>query len=164
MKHTPLNRGEGPIRKTPLKATQGIQTARSLKRGEKRATVRSTGPDVGIRRMVMDRAGQHCERCGKVISGEYSIHHRKPRGMGGTKDPAINSAANLVLLCGSATSASGCHQSVERFRQAASATGFLVLRTADPATVPIKLHSGWVLLGHDGKVKEIDRPEMEEHS
>lgn len=27
------------------------------------------------------------------------VHHRKPKGMGGSADPAINDMTNLVVLC-----------------------------------------------------------------
>lgn len=154
MKRTPLNR------KTPLTATKGLSAARELKRGEtKPRPPRNTGPTPAVRRTVTERAGGACERCGRAITGDYSIHHRKPRGMGGTRDPKANSPANLVLLCGSATSPDGCHTAVERFRQAAINTGYIVTRTADPEGVPIKLVSGWYLLRPDGTKLPTVRPE-----
>lgn len=160
MKRTPLSRKKAPERRTPLAATKDLSTAKTIKTGTaKPRTPRNTGPTVGTRKLVMARGDNHCERCGKTITGAYSIHHRKPRGMGGTKDPAANSPSNLVLLCGSATTPDGCHTSVERFRQAAITTGFIVTRTADPETVPIKLVTGWYLLRPDGTKQPTVRPE-----
>lgn len=148
-------------RRTPLVAKQPLTTARDMARGTpKQRPPRNTGPATSTRKQVMARAGNCCERCGRAITGDYSIHHRKPRGMGGTKDPAANSPSNLVLLCGSATTPDGCHTSVEKFRQAAITTGWIVTRTADPAKVPIKSPSGrWYLLNGDGTVTETVRPE-----
>jgi hypothetical protein len=48
---------------------------------------------------------------------------------------------------------------VERFRQAAIVTGWIVARTADPARVPVKFTSGhWYLLNADGTITETVRP------
>ena len=160
MKRTPLNRKKPPERKTPLSASRGLPTAKELKQGVQRPKrPRDTGPTAAVRALVKERAGAACERCGKTITGSHSIHHRKPRGMGGTQDPAANSPSNLVLLCGSATTPDGCHTAVERFRQAAINTGFIVTRTADPETVPIKLVSGWWFLRPDGTKLPTVRPE-----
>lgn len=154
MRRTPLTR------KTALAANRALSGVRDLKRGvTPQRPRRNTGPTTATRRTVGERAGGCCERCGKIITNEYSIHHRKPRGMGGTSDPAVNSPANLVLLCGSATTPDGCHTAVERFRQSAITTGYIVTRTADPATIPIKRHNGWFLLNHNGTMTRTERPE-----
>lgn len=66
-----------------------------------------------------------CQRCGRMITGWFSRHHRDPRGMGGSKaDP--HALVNLVLLCGSATSRGGCHHEVESRRKQARIDGWLV--------------------------------------
>lgn len=85
-----------------------------------------TGPDLATRQAVINRAMRGCERCGRP---GVHIHHRKPRGMGGTSDPAINALPNLVFLC------LDCHEHIERNRTNAYATGWLVHRWADPAEV-----------------------------
>lgn len=154
MKRTPLTR------KTPLTANKALSGVKDLKRGTTpQRPRRNTGPSVVTRNAVIERAAGVCERCGQAIRGDYSIHHRKPRGMGGTNDPAANSPANLVLLCGSATTPGGCHTAVERFRQSAITTGFVVARTADPAKVAIKKHNGWFVLNPDGTATRTERPE-----
>lgn len=51
--------------------------------------------------------------------------------MGGTSDPAINRAPNLVWIC------LDCHADIESHRQTAYADGWLVRRGADPAVVPL---------------------------
>lgn len=154
MKRTPLTR------KTPLTANKGLSEAREMKRGQtKPRAPRNTGPSVAVRKGVTERAHGACERCGQTIRGDYSIHHRKPRGMGGTTDPAANSPSNLVLLCGSATTPGGCHTAVEKFRESAISTGWIVPRVADPAKTPIKRHNGWFILNADYTMTPAERPE-----
>jgi 5-methylcytosine-specific restriction protein A len=109
---------------------------------------RYTGPDEKTRLKVVGRAGMRCERCGK--GADYwlgaDIHHRKPRRMGGTSDPEINSPSNLVLLC------RGCHSEVESRRAQALADGWLVYASGDPSRVPVNLPGfGPTLLTKDGK-------------
>lgn len=77
-----------------------------------------------------------------------SLHHRKPRGMGGTKDPGIHSPANIIVLCGSGTT--GCHGWVEQHRAESYDLGLLVHRTDDPSAVPVRLSRGLGLLLDDG--------------
>ena len=97
---------------------------------------RSTGPDVATRELVRWRDRDQCRRCGATT---WQIHHRRPRGMGGTRDPLTNGPANLVLLCGSGVT--GCHGWVESHRAEARADGWLVSKWADPAAIPI-VHNG----------------------
>lgn len=94
-----------------------------------------------------------CVRCG--TPDNLTTHHRKPRGMGGTKDPAINDLANLLTLCGSGTT--GCHGWVEANRAEAKRLGFLVSQWADPAVVPVASWRGWVLVDGD-VVTRVEEP------
>ncbi len=66
-----------------------------------------------------------CQRCGHLITGWFSRHHRDPRAMGGSKEDP-HALVNLVLLCGSATSRGGCHFEVESQRNQARIDGWLV--------------------------------------
>ena len=45
----------------------------------------------------------------KPCNGALIVHHRKVKGMGGSADPAINDASNLVVLCGGPTGRDGHH-------------------------------------------------------
>lgn len=101
-----------------------------------------------IRTLVYARAGSRCERCGVYAYGG-SLHHRRPRGMGGTKDPAARSAANALLLCGTGTT--GCHGWVESHRADALELGLLVRQGHDPHDVPATIRIGRVLLGEHGE-------------
>ena len=103
-----------------------------------------------VRQAVLVRAGWRCERCHVALGNDYSLHHRRPRGMGGTKRPDLPS--NLLALCGSGTT--GCHGWVESRRAEAIEDGLLVRQHHDPATVPVLLGCGWVLLRPDGSYEE----------
>lgn len=97
-----------------------------------------------------------CFRCAIMLhygQGGYSVHHRKPPGMGGSNDPIMHGPSNLILLCGSGTT--GCHGWVESHRPQATDLGLLISRNslALPTDVPVKRWgSEWVTLQHDGGV------------
>lgn len=93
---------------------------------------RPTGPTQETRQLVLSRARYTCEICG--ASNASNIHHRRPRGLGGTRDPEINSPANLLAVCGSGTT--GCHGQVEAYRKIAYELGWLVRWGQDPVWVP----------------------------
>lgn len=109
------------MKRTPLRRTSNARQHRD------------TGPSADVRRMVVARARWACERCGhSILSSKGSdIHHRKPRRMGGTSDPAINSPANLVLLC------RDCHRDIESNRLLAARSGWLVSAALDPEMIPL---------------------------
>lgn len=116
-----------------------------------------TGPDRGTRELVLERDDYRCASCSIPILGKpYSLQHRNARGMGGTSNPAANSPANLITLCGSATSPGGCHLLCEQRDREMHALGFWLENGQDPAATPV-LHAvhGWVLLSPDGEVWPI---------
>lgn len=69
--------------------------------------------------------------------------------MGGSKDPKISEASNLLVICGSGTT--GCHGYVESHRAEAYQNGWLVKRGFDPASVPFIDSQGfwWLLIGEE---------------
>jgi hypothetical protein len=82
---------------------------------------------------VRMRDHDKCAHCGATIASLdtkgargvlWSLHHRCPRSMGGTKREWVNLPGNLVLLHGSGTT--GCHGKVESKRLWATDAGFLV--------------------------------------
>lgn len=111
-------------------------------------------PSRKVKELVAKRAGGRCEMCGNPVSyGYYSYHHRRTRGMGGSKDPATNQASNLLLLCGTGTTL--CHGWITEFPKKAKAeeNGWVVSRWAKPALVPVLVFSHAphkVLLDDDG--------------
>ncbi|MFD3514857.1 HNH endonuclease [Streptomyces sp. NPDC058657] len=58
---------------------------------------RRTGPTDTVREIVYQRDGGRCARCDSVHG--LTIHHRINRGMGGAREPWINQANNLLLVC-----------------------------------------------------------------
>ena len=108
-----------------------------------------------VRALVVERDAETCVRCGVTIAAKgigQSVHHRKARGMGGSRDPRINQPANLLLLCGSATSANGCHTHVESHRNQARALGFLLSDVSEAETTRVRTAFGWRLFLNDGSV------------
>lgn len=109
-----------------------------------------TAVSAKTREAVLDRDGFRCVSCGGHLTGPYgySLHHRCPKGMGGTKRPESNSPANLLTLCGSGVT--GCHGFVESNRELAYDWGYLVHRIDNPADVPVLTRNGWVLFDDAG--------------
>jgi hypothetical protein len=101
---------------------------------------RSTGPDKLTVEVVILRDRGQCAFCGKRPDGErgigWSVHHRRPRAMGGSWREDTNSPANFVILCGSGTT--GCHGWVESHRSEAYELGLLVRQNNMPSQVPIQ--------------------------
>lgn len=104
----------------------------------KRTRVRGSGIPADVRAAVIARDEWTCQRCGVYVGSiRSSVHHRKPRRMGGRHGDAaeaINDMAGLTLLCGSGTS--GCHGAVESDRAQSYADGWLVYESENPAQVP----------------------------
>lgn len=121
--------------------------ARDFVRQAKR---RYTGASPAVLILVKDRAGGRCERCAAWVPVDAEVHHRIPRGMGGSRDPRINRPSNLVVLC------RPCHREVESRRELAYRDGWLVHRTAEPVNAPVEsaVH-GRVLLADDGSVTPV---------
>lgn len=82
--------------------------------------------------IVQGRAFGRCERClTATLSGDH--HHRRVRGMGGSKAPDRHDPSNLVWLCRS------CHNWAHGNPVVATAAGFIVPRSSGtrPLDVPI---------------------------
>lgn len=147
------------LRRTPLAQKSPMRRQAVKLRERTTAARRDTGPSKAQRAVVLDRSMGGCELCGRLLFDDlnrplghaYSIHHRQPRGMGGTSRPEINSPANLLLLCGDATTPGGCHEYVESNRARAYLNGWLVRASADPAEVPVLLEGDdWYRLTDNG--------------
>lgn len=105
-----------------------------------------------VRVAVLVRDGDSCLRCGVHISVRgYSLHHRKGRAVApGMPDPHV--AENLVTLCGSGTSAGGCHEAVHSHPEESYETGWMIRRLSlqSPADVPVlDLMGHWWLAGQE---------------
>ena len=137
-------------RRTPLRATSSLVRRKPLlnhaSRIAGRGRRRDTGPDTATRRLVLDR-DEGCVICGRSDL-PVQIHHRRPRGAGGSKDAATNRPSNLITLC------VDDHRWVESNRKISREEGYLVPSWENPATVPVRhaVH-GPALLTHDGLVR-----------
>jgi hypothetical protein len=84
-----------------------------------------------VRLIFTIRDAERCFRCGRHLRWEdrghgWSMHHRRPRGAGGTSLLWVGMAANALTLCGHATSPDGCHAWVETHREEATELGYLI--------------------------------------
>lgn len=92
-----------------------------------------------LRDAVLERDDWTCQRCGRVIGDEYqffcgySLQHRDPRGMGGSK--LRHTYANLVTVCGTGTTM--CHGYMESHRTESYRDGWLVPNGETPEEWPI---------------------------
>lgn len=103
-----------------------------LRASGRNSKARTTGPGAPVRQAVHGRDEMTCQRCGRSVKWDGGqIHHRKPRSMGGTKDPAINDPANLVLVC------NDCHGHIESYREQSYELGWLLSYGQDPTQIPV---------------------------
>ena len=108
---------------------------------------RKTGPDRATVELLFERSHERCERCGS--RGEQ-IHHRRPRGMGGTRREDTNSLAAIVHLC------ANCHSYIESNREWAHEHGWLVRQWADPAYQPVRIQGSWIRLSEVYTLVDVD--------
>lgn len=96
-----------------------------------------------VRKDILERDDGRCLRCGGLAA---DIHHRRPRGRGGTSDDAISfGPANLVALCRKD------HELVHtRPRDAGYPSGLLVHSWENPEKVPVILGGVTIWLRPDG--------------
>lgn len=93
------------------------------------------------RRIVAQRCGGRCERCG---APEYTIHHRRKKSQGGPWTPS-----NLLAVCGHGTA--GCHGHIEANPTWAHDRGLWLRAGESPAETPVMLWGRPVVLTDDGR-------------
>lgn len=103
-----------------------------------------TGFPKSVRDIITARANDFCEICG--VNKPEQIHHRRPRGAGGSKAADTNQAGNGLAIC------TDCHAMVESRREFALDRGWLVRQGQSPADVPVVYQGSWAVLGDDGFV------------
>lgn len=108
-----------------------------------------------VKQIITDRSAGMCELdfCGPA----EVIHHRRPRGSGGTSLDWVNQAANGFHV------SAACHDRIEGRHPAWSRTqsgalGWLVDLNASrrAADVPVLYRGRWVLLRDDGSITAIE--------
>lgn len=152
------------VRKTPLRAKTKLTTKVGIARRKAQSAkrVKETGPSKLVVALVFDRDGGCCIRCGLAVRPEdrgerWSIQHRRARGAGGDVRPETNLPANLVILCGSATSAGGCHEWAENNRTEARLAGLSMRWKQDPQKVPLLTWWGPVYLDDKGRWRKPEQ-------
>lgn len=103
-------------------------------------------PDV--RNLILTRTQSKCDLCG-IFTDSGQFHHRRPRGMGGSKRGDTGGPENALYLH------QGCHEKVERDRKKSYINGWLVPQVHSPAAVAVKLWNGWHQLNPDGSVTNV---------
>lgn len=118
-------------------------------------------PPKTVRLVFEIRDNESCFYCGQGLlwhqrGYSWSAHHRRPRGAGGTSNPEIGKASNMLTLCGTGTT--GCHGWVESNRTTALEYGLLVTTNGIdmPVNVPARRKDGsWWWLTNWGSAIEI---------
>lgn len=106
----------------------------------------STGFSPAVKEIVTGRSNGMCEICGDQPGAEF--HHRRARGMGGSRRTDTNTPANCLLLCGG----DGCHRMIESNRTVARVMGWLVPQGWAPADAKVIYRGEVKWLHDDGEV------------
>lgn len=102
-----------------------------------------TGFDKATRLAIIARDGGCCVACGRTVAdpetgqpyAQFSLQHRRPRGMGGSRDEATNAPENGLLMCGTGTTQ--CHGRAESDHLWAELKGYRVRQSDDPRKAPV---------------------------
>lgn len=106
------------------------------------------------RETVLERDGHCCVACGR--GGYLQLHHRRPVGRGGSRNPRVHAVVNLVAAC------EPCHDGIHANPQLARQLGLLVARNADPHLIPVFTAArGLVFLTGDGWFLDVADVEPE---
>lgn len=121
------------------------------RKAPKRRTSKPTGVTQHVADAVLERDQHSCVVCGKNLHGtrgrDWSLHHRRPRRMGGDRRPETNQPANLLSVCG--TGVDGCHGWLESRRTEAMDQGLILHANDVPAEHPVATWYGVVMLDND---------------
>lgn len=105
------------------------------------------------RKQVLLRDGGKCLFC---LGDATDVHHRRPKGMGGTSNSYIAfGMANLVSLCREH------HSWIHAHPEQGYKSGFLVHSWEDPADIPLVLKPGSFLikLTPSGELERMGEPD-----
>lgn len=102
--------------------------------------------------LVTGRSGGNCEcmSSGCTLIAEH-LHHRRPKGIGGTRRPESQWASNALHVC------LRCHLKIHAMPTWGRNNGFLVRQSDDPAATPVRWRcSHAVLLDDSGDITPIE--------
>lgn len=104
---------------------------------------------IAAKKLVNERDGGLCVVCQREAE---AVHHRQPRGQGGSSDPDRNyGLANLISLC------AFHHAEVHAYPQSAYKSGLLVHSWDNPVDCPLVLANETVViyLAADGNITKF---------
>lgn len=157
----PLKRYTELKAKTPMKRSDGFKsTANPPKRKTSKQAKTNRGLDA-LKAQARRRDNHTCVVCGVAVGDGGNVHHRRNRGMGGSK--AANVISNLVVACGSPTE--GCHGllTLTPWEIDAERNGWVLPTNGhqDPGGVPVLVAwLGWALPLADGTWQAVDAREV----
>ena len=136
------------IRRTPLNAARDSVRYKARARSTKS---QSQGFSRETRALIRARSGGICE-IGDCIDQAVHMHHRRPRGIGGTSLAWVNGTANALHTC------LEHHAFIESHRTLAFVQGWLISQhrtDAIAADIPVQRRGKSVLLSDDGGIRRI---------
>jgi 5-methylcytosine-specific restriction protein A len=98
-------------------------------------------------------AGPVCEVMARCHGKEATeAHHRRNRGMGSTRRPDTNEAANGLMCC------ADDHQWITEHPKEAREFGWIVSQYKTPAEVPVLYRGKWAMLDDQGGLLFVPAP------
>lgn len=134
------------IQRNPLSVAKDMVRYRQRPRSKK-TPPQGFSPEV--RRIVAARSGGVCE-IGDCVAAAVHMHHRRPRGLGGTSVAWVNKAANCLHTC------LDHHAYIENHRTQSMVQGLLISQHRKDAVavdIPVLRRGVSVLLGDDGSIR-----------
>jgi len=104
------------------------------------------------RELIRQRADNRCEVCGARMLTYGQIHHRRPRGMGGTRKREASSLSNALYVH------ADCHARIESNRKRAAHLGWLVGWGRQIESAEVRLWDGWFYLTPEGTRLPVSAP------
>lgn len=112
-----------------------------------------------LRFQVYERAQGHCDVTGRMLpggpEGQWEMHHRRPKGMGGTSLPHKDCTCNLIAVLSHVHNMDPA--SIHGWPTRARDHGWLLRKhIEDPGLCPIWWRNErWVMLLHDGTLESL---------
>lgn len=155
----------GPIQRTPFKVKGAAEKRPVVVLKPIEFRVRGlSNPTPEVIEIVVRRDRRRCVVCGnRVRDGErgvsWAVHHRRPRGKGGSRLPDTHRPQNLVVVCGR-DNTTACHGRIHRNEgNEARVNGWLISNNAeqrDPLLVPLLYRGALVYLDAIGGVHDYE--------